>query len=237
MKNRHTPFIALIAALVLSACASKATGDAASQQDPWEGFNRAMFSFNEVVDNVVLKPVTRAYRFIAPEPVREGVHNVVRNLGAPVRIANNLLQGDVDQAFNSFWRFVINSSVGIGGVIDVAANTDLKKREEDFGQTLGAWGADSGPYLVLPIIGPSSARDALGRVGDLAMDPFTWYLDDEAAYAYYGTRVLDGRDQTLDVTDEIYRTSLDPYATIRSAYLQKRQAQVENRAGADEKKY
>lgn len=227
--------VSLASAALLVSCAPQPASTADS--DPFEGFNRGVYAFNDVVDQFILRPVTSVYRAATPEMVRSGVHNFLTNLTAPVVLVNNVLQGDPTQAFSTFWRFVINTTVGIGGVYDVAGGyTELKYRQEDFGQTLGIWGSGPGPYIVLPLLGPSSGRDAAGKLVDVVTDPLTWYLSDGWTAARYGAEAIDGRNDVFEALDEINRTSLDPYATIRSAYMQKREAQIKNRQGADDKK-
>ena len=236
--TRHPRFslsAALISSLLLAACAaSPENSDDATINDPLEGLNRGIYSFNNVVDDAILQPVARLYRVAVPAPGREGVKNFLNNLSAPVVFINNVLQGDVPGAFTTFWRFVLNTTLGFGGVYDFASNnTPLAYRPEDFGQTLGVWGVGSGAYLVLPILGPSSLRDGTGRVVDYASDPFTYLLTDGEQIARYGATAIDGRSRSLDLVDEIERTSLDPYATIRSAYLQRRESLIENKGKSD----
>lgn len=251
MVSKNSPLlIALLFALTLnvSACAPSemadadiiGEGDAAyddANQDPLEGMNRAIFKFNEVVDHLVLKPVAQVYRAAVPAPGRKMVHNFVTNLEAPVVLASSLAQGDVKHAFVTFWRFVLNTTLGAGGLFDFASanTTDLVYRDEDFGQAFGVWGSGPGPYLVLPIIGPSSVRDLFGLGADVAADPFTWALEEDELYIRYGVTAVDTRERRLDIIDDIYRTSIDPYATIRSVYLQRRQADIENRTAKDVK--
>lgn len=215
--------------LTVAACsAPQDQDDAAAKQDPWEGFNRGIYAFNDAVDTVVLRPVAKAYRSVVPEYGRERVTNVMTNLRQPVVMLNSVLQGDPENAFSSFWSFVLNSTLGIGGIFDFAdVNTDLKVHDEDFGQTLGAWGVPSGPYLVLPILGPSTVRDTVGLAGDWVSDPFN-YLDDEIVITRTVLRAIDARANVLDLTDDIEKNSFDPYATYRSGYLQRREAQVNN---------
>lgn len=230
--------ISLCAAMMLSlsavACAPAPEGeDGAVLSDPFEPVNRGVFAFNEVVDNAVLQPVARAYRFLVPEYGRQRVTNVLSNLTMPVVFLNSVLQGDPGNAFSSLFSFVLNSTLGIGGIFDFAgANTDLKVNREDFGQTLGVWGVGPGAYIMLPIIGPSSARDTVGMVADWFSDPFN-YADNEIVITRTVLRTIDARAGTLDLTDEVYRTSLDPYATFRSGYLQKREAMVKNTHSQD----
>jgi phospholipid-binding lipoprotein MlaA len=250
MTARNLSLLASLLLLIagLSACAPSemaqtniiGEGDAADDQvvdDPAEGMNRAVFKFNEVVDNIILKPVATGYRAVVPKPGRKMVHNFLTNMESPVVLVSSLAQGDVHHAFVTFWRFVLNTTFGVGGLFDFASeNTkDLVYRDEDLGQALGKWGAGPGPYLVLPIIGPSSGRDAVGLVLDVFADPFTYALEDDEIYIRYGLTTVDARERRLDIIDDIYRTSIDPYATIRSAYLQRRQADVENRTARDVK--
>lgn len=209
--------------------------EGAAQQDPFETVNRGIFAFNEVVDSAVLQPVARAYRGVVPEYGRQRVSNVLSNLRMPVVFANSVLQGDPGNAFSSLFSFVLNSTLGVAGIFDFAgANTDLKVHKEDFGQTMGVWGFGSGSYIVLPILGPSSARDTVGLVADWFTDPFN-YADNEVVITRTVIAAIDARAGVLDLTDEIYRTSLDPYATFRSGYLQKREAMVKNTHSQDTK--
>lgn len=217
--------------MAVAACSSPPdTGDedAAARQDPLETVNRGIYAFNDVFDRFLLAPVARGYRDAVPEYGRQRVTNVLSNLKQPVIFLNSVLQGDPENAFSSFWSFLLNSTLGIGGIFDfTGVNTDLTVRDEDFGQTLGVWGVGPGPYLVLPILGPSSLRDTVGLAGDWLSDPFN-YLDDEIVITRTVIRAIDARANTLDLTDEINEKSFDPYATFRSGYLQKREAQVKN---------
>ena len=236
MRSKIKPLYALILSFMLVACAPATQHG--EVHDPLEPFNRAMFSFNEVVDNLVLRPLAQGYRFIAPKPVRRGVSNFISNLSEPVVFVNSVLQADAQNAFTAFWRLMLNTFLGFGGFYDFAGTYgNLPHRSEDFGQTLGVWGVDNGPYLVLPIIGPTSGRDALGRVADGFMDPFNYYISsghvadnsNRWIYVRYGVTAITAREDVLDLTDQIYSTSFDPYATFRSAYIQRRKAQVQNR--------
>ena len=211
------------AALLLTAC----TGPA--EKDNLESYNRAVFAFNDGVDTVLLRPVASGYRFITPEPIRDRLGNVSSNLGEPVNMLNAFLQGDVNQGFTSFWRFLINSTVGLAGLHDVAADAGLAAREEDFGQTLAVWGANEGDYIVLPIFGPSTTRDVFGKVADIASSPWT-YVPEER-WSRIGIAAGQGivaREKLLDPIDDIYATSLDPYASFRSIYLQRRAGEIAN---------
>lgn len=196
--------------------------------DPLEPFNRTMYKFNDILDKAIFVPVTKLYRFVVPEMGRKGIHNALRNLSEPVTFVNSILQGDVSHSFTTFWRFAVNSTIGIGGVFEVVEKEGLPHRKEDFGQTMGRYGVGFGPYLVLPIIGPSSTRDALGSVADVFSDPFIYWFSDEALIARSATYALDTRDKTLDITQDIEKISLDPYSTVRSLYTQRRLDAINN---------
>lgn len=198
-----------------------------AKMDPYEDFNRGVFSFNETIDEMFLEPVARGYRALVPKWGRERIGSAVSNATSPVVFLNNTLQGDVEGMFTTFWRFFINTTFGIGGIFDVASEAGLEKRSEDFGQTLGYHGAESGSYIVLPFFGPSTSRDAVGLVVDTLTNPIT-YLDPTISISYRATDIVDTRERLLDITDEIEQTSFDPYATIRSAYIQRRAAQIRN---------
>lgn len=196
-------------------------------EDPIEGFNRAIFTFNQGVDTVLIRPIAWGYKYAMPDYGEERVSSFFSNLGEPVNFLNAGLQGDADQAFNSFFRFLINSSVGIVGLYDQAQYAGLPYRREDFGQTLGNWGLGHGFYLVLPLLGPSSARDGVGRVVDIFTDPFNYINDDTTRIALTAGRVIETRAGLLEITDQ-FDDSIDPYATYRSAYLQRRLDLVNN---------
>lgn len=198
--------------------------------DPFEPLNRGIFRFNEAVDTVLLKPVAKGYRFVVPEFGRDRVRSALKNLGEPVNMLNGFLQGDPERGFTSMWRFFLNSTFGALGLFDFAGyNLELYHAEEDFGQSMGHYGWGTGPYLVLPILGPSNLRDALGRVVDIASDPFN-YIDNADAFFYSRTALVavDARSRNLDLIEEIYNTSLDPYTTFRSIYTQRRNAMIRN---------
>ncbi len=206
----------------------------AQPSDPIEPVNRTIFVFNEYADMMVLKPAAQAYDYVIPDAGKRGVSNVLSNLEMPVIMANSILQGDPENAFSSFWSFVINSTLGIGGIFDFAgSNTDLNVRDEDFGQTLAVWGVGEGPYLVLPIFGPSNVRDTTGLVADYFMDPYNYLDSDKATIGRAAVAGLNARYKALGLIDEIYDTSLDPYATFRSAYWQRRRAQIANTHSSD----
>jgi len=202
-----------------------------AQADPWEGFNRNMYAVHEGVDQAVLEPVARGYRAITPRPVRQGVLNFLRNLRAPVILVNDVLQGEVGRAGTTVARFGVNTTIGIGGVFDPATSMGLERHDEDFGQTLAVWGVDSGPYIFVPLLGPTTVRDGAGRIVDIAFDPLTWAEFDEVDEVRVGRTVLAGvaaRELVLDTVDDIRRDSPDPYVTIRSSYGLLRESAIQN---------
>jgi phospholipid-binding lipoprotein MlaA len=202
--------------------------DTSSVSDPFENVNRAIYSFNSFLDKILIKPIAKGYRFVVPDLARRGVRNVLTNLSEPLTLINSALQGDKQNGFEAFWRFTINSTYGIGGIFDVAKDAGLEHRKEDFGQTAGVYGAGQGVYLMLPILGPSNGRDAFGKVVDIFTDPFDYILTDEATFVRSGVNGIDAREGALSLVDQINRTSLDPYATIRSLYTQKRWDEIRN---------
>ncbi len=220
------------AVLAMAACAANENGSQIS--DPFEPTNRAVFSFNDTVDDCVIHPVVKGYRAVVPRPARRGVTNALRNLKSPVILANEVLQGDVKGAGKAVIRAVVNTFIGIGGLFDVAGKNGYPYEQEDFGQTMGVWGVGHGPYLVLPIIGPSSTRDYAGYIVDSFADPLRWYLfntDNEGwYYAKMGTEYLDIRESLMDILVELEKSSIDYYAAVRSTYQQRRDAMVRDEA-------
>lgn len=196
--------------------------------DPIEPVNRAVYGFNRVLDKTLFSPVARTYRNIVPEYVRKRVHSVLVNLSEPVTLLNSGLQGDAENAHKAFWRFTINSTMGLGGLFDIAGIAGLKHRSEDFGQTMGSYGIHHGPYLMLPIFGPSNARDVVGSVADSLSDPFNYVMTDYAIAGRNLAAGIDKRESLLDILGEIDRVSLDPYAAVRSLYTQRRTSQIRN---------
>jgi phospholipid-binding lipoprotein MlaA len=201
-------------------------------KDPLEPLNRGIFAFNNAVDYVIIGPLAKIYDTIFPGFVKNSVQSFMRNLKAPLIVANSLLQGDVGNAGVATARFIINTTVGIGGLVDVASKQGLAYRPEDLGQTLAVWGLGDGMYIVLPIIGPSSLRDTAGLVGDSLADPVRIYANDtDNMWIYYSRAALEGID-TRNRMDkgirDLRRNSLDYYAAVRSAYAQKRQSLIRN---------
>lgn len=201
--------------------------------DPFESVNRGIHSFNSVVDDYFLAPVARGYRWTVPPKGRKAVRNVLRNIGEPVNFLNALLQGDIHHAATTLWRFTINSTLGGAGIMDVAGKgqAKLEYRSEDFGQTLGHYGVGDGFYLVLPLMGSSSGRDFIGRGVDGVSNPVNYWLNDYGSAARVTTSIISGREATLDLTEQVENVSLDPYATYRSLYIQRRWDQIYNGEG------
>jgi phospholipid-binding lipoprotein MlaA len=205
-----------------------------ANNDPIEPFNRAMYDVNQAVDTVVLRPVALTYRALVPYPVRTGVQNVLSNLRSPVVLLNDALQGETQRFGTTLGRFLLNSTLGVAGIFDVAKEFGLPGHSEDFGQTFAVAGIEEGPYLFLPIIGPSNPRDLVGAAAGIAADPLTWLtfgnrdLAETLAYIRAGVSVVSTREVLLDTLDDVQRTSLDPYATLRSAYRQQRAREIAN---------
>ncbi|QGZ96075.1 MlaA family lipoprotein [Terricaulis silvestris] len=224
----------LISALSFAACLATpalAHAQEAGPADPWEGFNRQMFAIHEGVDKAVLEPVARGYRAITPRPVRQGVLNLLRNLRGPVIFANDVLQGEFSRAGTTAVRFGVNSTIGIAGIFDPATSMGLDRHDEDFGQTLAVWGVDSGPYLFIPLMGPTTLRDGAGSIVDVGIDPLTYADFDEADDVRIARVILSGvaaRELVLDTVDDIRRDSLDPYVTIRTSYGLLRESAIQN---------
>ncbi len=216
--NRFKLAMVAAAALLATACAAVD----GSENDPWEPFNRGMYRMNDVIDGLVLKPITQIYRGVIPEPGQKAVHNFVLNLQEPITFGNSVLQADPQNSFTSLWRFLLNSTVGVGGLFDVASAVGLIERRTDFGQTLALYGIESGPYLFLPILGPSSARDGLGRIADAFMHPASYVDNTGTSVALWTITAVDTRSDLFDVIEDVRKSSLDPYVTFRSAYSQRR---------------
>lgn len=209
--------------------------------DPFEIPNRFIFAFNEALDVMILRPAAATYRFLLPEIVQDSIRNAIRNLRAPVDFANHLFQGKDQQAAEVLARFGINTVLGVGGLFDVADDAfGLEYHSEDFGQTLGVHGAGPGPYLVLPLFGPSSLRDAIGRGIDSVLDPWSYVLahynvenDQEILLGRQAAFGLDLRARNIETLEELQRDSVDFYARIRSLYLQRRKAEINDSESED----
>lgn len=234
-----------LAALLAAGCATPPPADdeaarAAYEEanDPLEPLNRTIFEINRGLDKLIIRPVAELYRFTLPEGVRDGVRNAVNNLDTPNIFVHDMLQGEWQRGSESARRFTVNSVAGAGGVVDLMAmNPDgetqpVEFHSEDLGQTLAVWGVGEGPYLVLPLFGPSNVRDAVGRVGDLFLDPLTYVIPSDVRTEFGISRRLAGgidtRSRVLDTLDDIERESIDYYAAIRSLYRQHRRNEIAN---------
>lgn len=227
------PFILF---LLLSACATKPTDPEALKayqeaNDPLEPMNRVTYSFNDKLDQYVFQPFDKAYRWIFPEVVRTGIHNFSVNLNQPCYFVNSLLQGNVKDSTQILGRFFTNSTLGIGGLFDVATELGIEAHKTDFGETLYTWGVkESGPYLVLPVLGPSTVRDTTGIVADLFIDPVDWTLPKSEKHLLlyrYAIWSIDRIDATADLLQNMKQSSVDPYATLRTMYQQNRKKVLE----------
>ena len=229
-----------LSVMLLASCAGK---PADGTNDPMESFNREVFEFNMALDRAILRPVTRAYVDVVPDPIRDMISNLLFHLKEPVTLANDLLQGEWHRAGQTSSRIVINSIIGFG-MWDVMTSSGAAGHKEDFGQTLAVWGVPDGPYLVLPLLGPSNARDSVAEVAQFAypfLDPIPHimdaHLDTWTQFGINGTRMvftaLDKRAKVLGKLAELEKTSLDFYATIRSLYRQKRADEIRNGESGD----
>ncbi len=236
MKNRSPLIAALLGTLVLTACTTTDPQSLAAN-DPFEPGNREIFAFSIALDKAVAKPAATFYRAAVPQPARQGVRNALTSLNSPVVLANDVLQGEGDKAVNTFGRFMINSTIGLGGLLDVAADMGIPGHDNDFGITLGKGGVAEGSYIVLPFVGPKPPRDILGTGVDIAFDPLTYMTwNNSTLYTMIrgGLTVLDKREGALDTVESIERTSIDFYATSRSLYRQNRNAQIRGEAANED---
>jgi phospholipid-binding lipoprotein MlaA len=244
MRVRHLPLIlsGLVAAgLAISGCAAPgASGGAPGSQtasadegfnDPFEDTNRGVFGFNKAVDDTVLVPVSKAYRTVVPPPMRQSMHDFMQNLNGPVIFMNDMLQGEVGLAAKTFARLAINTTVGVGGMFDVATRVvGIPYHSNDLGITLAVWGFAAGPYVIIPVLGPSNPRDIVGQIGDGFADPGNYVAGQHHLLWAVMTRSLtsgiDHRSRNIETLADIERTALDNYATIRSLYRQRREAEI-----------
>jgi phospholipid-binding lipoprotein MlaA len=228
--------------MTLSGCATRphesdieALAEYKAINDPLEPTNRAIFAFNNFLDRIILEPIAKGYRYITPKPVRTGISNFLKNLSSPIIFANDLLQGEPRRSGTTVARFAVNTTVGILGIFDVASNMGLPYHNEDFGQTLAVWGIGEGPYLMVPLLGPSNPRDLTGKIADIFLDPANYAIaesdDDTLNYIATGRAVMSAitsREQLLDTLTELRKSSVDYYATIRTLYRQTRNNEIDN---------
>ena len=216
--------LVLVAATTCGACAG-IPPDQRAEGDPWEPMNRSLYRFNDAVDKATLKPVARGYRAVTPSPVRRGIGNFFDNLATPVSIVNNFLQGKPARGFSETARFVVNSTVGIGGLLDVASASGVERYSEDFGQTAAVWGIPEGPFVMLPLLGPSSVRDALTTPLDFIANPIYHYDNSSVKDPLQVLRIVNLRYQLLPV-EKLLEGSNDPYVTLRESYRQNREYEI-----------
>ncbi|GAA4351816.1 MlaA family lipoprotein [Kangiella taiwanensis] len=218
MKSNH--IMIFLSALLLTACAT--TGD--NPKDPYEERNRAVWDFNRSIDKAVLKPVAEGYQYITPDPVEAGVSNFFDNLGEISNIVNSLLQAKFGDAGKSTGRFLINSTIGLAGLLDPATEMGIKEQDEDFGQTLAVWGFESGPFLMLPLIGPSNPRDGIGFAVDSfgVYSPYDALNDSQTEWTLRSLWLIDTRAELLPLEEQL-EEALDEYLMVRDAYLQRRE--------------
>ncbi len=220
--RRAAPWLAA-AALLLGGCATTgADSDAQVNPDPFERLNRGVFAFNQAADKALARPVARGYRAVTPPVVRTGITNFFDTLSVPRTLVNNLLQGKPKAAGQDLARLLLNLTVGLGGLIDVASQEGLPKNNEDFGQTLAVWGLGPGPYLMVPVLGPYTLRAGFGELGDWALRPIAYVDDSDVRLALEIFYLVHLRSQLL-ATDSLVDSALDPYLLVREAYFQRRQ--------------
>lgn len=233
MKFDMKKLFAFSMALLISACSTYGDhGGDYAKMDPFEDLNRGVHAFNEGVDKVLLEPVAKGYRSVTPSGIRIALRNFLRNLRSPLDLGNQILQGDLEGATNQTARTFINTLAGFGGIVDIADMGGIEYEPEDFGQTLAVWGVDSGPYVVMPILGPSTVRDATGNLVDGLVDPLRLYafnINEEGwHYGRMAATAIDKREELLDVIDDFRGNSIDYYATLRAAYIQNREAEIKD---------
>lgn len=224
--RRHTCLALCIAAALTAGCAQIPENAGTDPSDPWEKMNRQTYAFNDKVDTYVMRPIAKGYEAVVPETARESIHNVFVNLGEPANIMNNALQGKGEGALASLFRLLINTTLGVGGLFDVAGvHGGQPVRSEDFGQTLGVWGVGDGPYFVIPFLGPSSVRDTAGLGVGYFSQPQTYTDGGWIEWGAWGMYAVDARARLLPATD-LLKEAVDPYVMAREAYLSNRKNAV-----------
>lgn len=227
--TRFARIIGIFGVILVAACSNTGVGGTAA--DPFEQQNRAVHAFNKAADKNVIRPASQAYAAVIPSPVRKGLSNGVTNLNQPVYFVNHVLQGDVDDAARTFFRFAVNTLFGFGGLLDPASDGGLFEESTDFGETLAVWGVREGAYIELPIAGPSSERDLAGKVVDLALNPTRYVIPTPESYYLLGGQALNllhQRHEYAGIIDGLLYESADSYAQARIAYLQNKANAVGN---------
>ncbi len=225
--------LAIVVASSVAACVTLPPNSPRSPQDPWESWNRGVYNFNDKLDRAVAKPAAKIYVKIVPEPIRIGVTNFFANLETPTVLFNDLLQFKLLASANDAGRFIMNTTLGLGGILDPATAAGLAKNDEDFGQTLGKWGVHAGPFIELPVLGPSDLRDGPARLVDTYTNPRQYIKNNYVKYGLYLPDFADRRAALLYLDDTLKNT-FDPYAFVRDAYLQRRAYLVSDGKGNDE---
>jgi phospholipid-binding lipoprotein MlaA len=229
---RTVRLVALVVMVLVGGVARAADDDVSREQDPWESFNRSMFSFNDGMDRYVLEPVATGYDFVVPDPVERSVSNFFQNLRVPINMMNGFLQGKPVNGASDLGRFVVNTTIGVAGFFDLATPFGLARHDEDFGQTLAVWGVPQGPYVVWPLLGSSTLRDTGGGAVDTAMSIMPFFLE---SYVTIGARVFETVNTRSLVREDIENArgaALDFYVFVRSAYLQRREALIRDEKDA-----
>ena len=225
MKSRSLRYLAIFALAAGASGCSSIPADERAESDPWESLNRSLFSVNRTIDNVSTKPLAKGYRAIIPDPARKGISNFFSNLVAPRSAINNFLQGKPGHGVSELGRFVINSTIGVGGLFDIATPSGLEEHREDFGQTAAVWGVPDGPYVMLPLLGPQTLRDAVLLPVDVVVDPLFQYNNTSIRDKLYVLRLIDLRYKFL-AAEKFLEDSKDKYVTTRESYLQNREYEV-----------
>jgi phospholipid-binding lipoprotein MlaA len=213
--------LGMVFALCASACVALPPNSQRVPQDPWESWNRGVYKVNDKIDRAIAKPVARGYVRVVPKFIRTGISNFFDNLDTPTVMINDALQGKIGASANDLGRFLLNSTVGVGGLLDPATSAGLNKNNEDFGQTLGHWGVHPGPFVEIPFLGPSDLRDAPAKLVDTYTNPKQYIRNTDVKYGLWGLSLLDTRARLLPLNDTLQQV-FDPYAFIRDAYLQRR---------------
>ena len=226
MSSSPSSIVALVLIAFLATACSSIPAEQRVESDPWESLNRPLYSVHTTFDNALTIPIAKGYRAVLPRPVRLGVSNFFRNLSAPRSAINNFLQGKPKRGISEVGRFLLNSSLGIGGLIDLASMSNMEEYREDFGQTAAAWGVQDGPYIVLPfLVGPQTLRDAVLLPLDIIVDPLYQYDNSSIRTKLYVVRLIDLRYRLLTAS-KFLEDSKDPYLTMRESYLQNREYEV-----------
>jgi len=217
-------------------CGGIFPSDSIEDSDPFEDFNRCIFELNLGIDYILIEPIAWAYKEVVPDFLRTRIAYVLRNLNEPIILANNLLQGELEDGRDTLWRFVFNSTLGVAGIFDVSTDLDIPYKKTDLGLTFASWGVEPGPYVILPVLGPSTIRDAWGRLGDFIFDPVNWFTLGLQSSTKTCVQILDAKTDSIEIADDIKKNAIDHYASIRTWYTERRNSlmtSVEDRQALD----